>query len=155
MDLIDEQAIRIGKIALAMALGGVIGFEREVAQKPAGFRTQMLVAGASALLVLLGDFFLQHFSAITKQDLIQADPFRIIEAIITGISFIAAGTIIRYSKEYQVVGLTTAATILMSGTVGMTVALGRYFLAVAVSALSLLVVFGLSFLEHKVNNKSR
>ena len=45
----------IGEVALAMLLGGIIGFEREVANKPAGFRTQMLVAGAAALLVGLGD----------------------------------------------------------------------------------------------------
>ena len=51
----------IGEVALAMLLGGVIGFEREVADKPAGFRTQMLVAGAAALLVGLGDAMLLHF----------------------------------------------------------------------------------------------
>ncbi len=52
----------IGEVALAMLLGGVIGFEREIADKPAGFRTQMLVAGAAALLVGLGDAMLKRFA---------------------------------------------------------------------------------------------
>ena len=53
----------VGEVALAMLLGGVIGFEREVADKPAGFRTQMLVAGAACLLVGLGDAMLLRFLA--------------------------------------------------------------------------------------------
>ncbi len=52
----------MGEVALAMLLGGVIGFEREMADKPAGFRTQMRVAGASALLVGLGDAMLRRFA---------------------------------------------------------------------------------------------
>ena len=58
----------VGEVALAMLLGGVIGFEREVADKPAGFRTQMLVAGAACLLVGLGDAMLLRFLAEGKSN---------------------------------------------------------------------------------------
>src|SRR5687768_4476514 len=84
----------IGEVALAMLLGGVIGFERELADKPAGFRTQMLVAGAAALLVGLGDAMMLRFMSDTKLQ-VTGDPIRIVEAIITGISFLGAGTIFR------------------------------------------------------------
>ncbi|HEV8341888.1 MAG TPA: MgtC/SapB family protein, partial [Candidatus Binatia bacterium] len=53
----------IGEVALAILLGGIIGIEREVANKPAGFRTHMLVAGAAALLVGLGDALIRRFGA--------------------------------------------------------------------------------------------
>jgi len=49
-------------VGLAMLLGGVIGFERELENKPAGLRTHMLVAGAAALLVALGDVVVEHFA---------------------------------------------------------------------------------------------
>jgi putative Mg2+ transporter-C (MgtC) family protein len=153
LESINEQAFHIGKIALAMLLGGLIGFERELARKPAGFRTQMLVAGASAFLVILGDYVLIHFNGLAGDNNIQADPFRIVEAIITGISFIAAGTILRYSRKYQIIGLTTAATILMSGVIGMAVALDRFVLAVASALLSIAVTTGLSVLEQTVTRK--
>jgi putative Mg2+ transporter-C (MgtC) family protein len=84
----------LGEVALAMLLGGAIGFEREMADKPAGFRTQMLVAGASALLVGLADAMLLRYIVEGRAN-ITADPIRITEAIVTGISFLGAGTIFR------------------------------------------------------------
>ena len=88
----------IGEVALAMLLGGVIGFEREMADKPAGFRTQMLVAGAAALLVGLSDAILLRFLAEGKMN-VTGDPIRIVEAIVTGISFLGAGTIFRRDSQ--------------------------------------------------------
>ncbi len=111
----------IGEVALAMLLGGVIGFERELADKPAGFRTQMLVAGAAALLVGLGDAMMLRFVSESKLQ-VTADPIRIVEAIITGISFLGAGTIFRRDQSEQVQGLTTAASILLCAAVGISVA---------------------------------
>jgi putative Mg2+ transporter-C (MgtC) family protein len=119
----------IGEVALAMLLGGVIGFEREMADKPAGFRTQMLVAGAAALLVGLGDALLLRFLAEGKTN-VNADPIRIVEAIVTGISFLGAGTIFRRSSSEQVEGLTTAASILLCAAVGISVALRQFVLAI-------------------------
>ncbi len=142
----------IGEVALAMLLGGVIGFERELADKPAGFRTQMLVAGAAALLVGLGDAMLLRFMADPKLNA-TGDPIRIVEAIITGISFLGAGTIFRRDQSEQVQGLTTAASILFCAAVGISVALRQFVLALGVTVLALIVLRGLTGVEHRLAKK--
>jgi putative Mg2+ transporter-C (MgtC) family protein len=86
----------LAEVFLAMLLGGVIGIERTTANKPAGFRTHMLVAGAAALLVGLSDALIQRFNPGAYTDLIQSDPIRV---IIAGISFLGAGTIFQTPKE--------------------------------------------------------
>ena len=142
----------IGEVALAMLLGGIIGFEREMADKPAGFRTHMLVAGAAALLVGLGDALLLRFLR-EGQASVTADPIRIVEAIVTGISFLGAGTIFRRDKSEQVQGLTTAASILLCAAVGISVALRQFVLAVGVTVLALIVLRGLTGIEKKLARK--
>lgn len=142
----------IGEVALAMLLGGIIGFERELADKPAGFRTQMLVAGAAALLVGLGDAMVLRFVSESKLH-VTADPIRIVEAIITGISFLGAGTIFRRDQSEQVQGLTTAASILLCAAVGISVALRQFVLAIGVTLLALIVLRGLTGLENRITGK--
>ena len=144
----------IGEVALAMLMGGVIGFEREVADKPAGFRTHMLVAGASALLVGLADAMLLRYIVEGKTG-ITADPIRITEAIVTGISFLGAGTIFRRKSGEEVQGLTTAASILLCAAVGISVALHQFVLAVGVTLLALIVLRGLTGVETWLNRKKR
>ena len=139
----------IGEVALAMLLGGVIGFEREMADKPAGFRTHMLVAGAAALLVGLGDAMLRRFAMDTRVNA-SSDPIRIVEAIVTGISFLGAGTIFRRDRSEQVEGLTTAASILLCAAVGISVALRQFVLAAGVTLLALVVLRGLTFIENRL-----
>ncbi len=142
----------IGEVAIAMVLGGVIGFEREMADKPAGFRTQMLVAGAAALLVGLADAMLRRF-LVEGQTTVTADPIRIVEAIVTGISFLGAGTIFRRDASEQVQGLTTAASILFCAAVGISVALRQFVMAVGVTLLALIVLRGLTGVEKWANRK--
>ena len=139
----------IGEVALAMLLGGVIGFEREMADKPAGFRTHMLVAGAAELLVGLGDAMLRRFAMDTSVNA-SSDPIRIVEAIVTGISFLGAGTIFRRDRSEQVEGLTTAASILLCAAVGISVALRQFVLAAGVTLLALIVLRGLTFIEKRL-----
>ena len=76
------QFVALGEVAAAMALGGAIGYERESANRPAGFRTHMLVAGAAALLVALGDALVSTFGR-QHEGLISADPFRLVGGVIT------------------------------------------------------------------------
>jgi putative Mg2+ transporter-C (MgtC) family protein len=144
----------IGEVALAMLLGGVIGFERELADKPAGFRTQMLVAGAAALLVGLSDAMLLRFLAEGKMN-VTGDPIRIVEAIVTGISFLGAGTIFRRDASEQVQGLTTAASILLCAAVGISVALRQLVLAIGVTLLALIVLRGLTGVEKRLARKKK
>jgi putative Mg2+ transporter-C (MgtC) family protein len=143
-----------GEVLIALLLGGLIGVEREAADKPAGFRTQMMVAGAAALLVGLSDALLASFDAETARGVIQSDPIRIVEAIITGVSFLGAGTIFRRGSSDHVEGLTTAASLLMSAAVGISVALDQVPLAVGVTALSIMVLWGLRVVERRVRRRS-
>lgn len=144
----------VGEVALAMLLGGVIGFEREVADKPAGFRTQMLVAGAACLLVGLGDAMLLRFLAEGKSN-VTGDPIRIVEAIVAGVSFLGAGTIFRKDASEQVQGLTTAATILLCAALGISIALRQFALAVGVTILALIVLRGLTGIEKRLAKKAK
>lgn len=135
-----------------MFLGGVMGLERELAQKPAGLRTHILVAGASSLLVVLGNVMITNYSAITAfEGAIQTDPIRIIEAIITGISFLGAGTIIFRDKDETVEGLTTAASILFVAAIGISVALERYLMAAILTVLAIVILYGLGYIERFIS----
>jgi len=130
----------IGLIAAAMGLGAVIGFEREYADKPAGIRTHMLIAGGSALLVILGNLLVKGFAASLGDGLLRVDPMRLIEAIVAGVAFLGAGTIIRREQGSTVNGLTTGATMLFTAAIGICVAVEELLLAVGVTALALLTL---------------
>ena len=139
-------------IAIAILLGGLIGLEREIANRPAGFRTHMLVAGAAALLVGLADVLAHRFTVEDYAEVLRIDPIRIVEAIITGVSFLGAGTIFRRSQDEVIVGLTTAASILLASAIGIAVALEQYILAIGVTILCLIVLKMMSYIEHRVGN---
>jgi putative Mg2+ transporter-C (MgtC) family protein len=141
-------------VALATLLGAAIGLEREIEDKPAGLRTHMLVAGAAALLVALGDVMIKHFDVALGSELVRSDPTRIIQAVTTGVSFLGAGTIIRHSSTRQVEGLTTAASILFAA-VGVCVALSQLVLAVGATALVLVTLRGVGLVERVLERRQR
>lgn len=141
--LLDQLRI-IGYVVFAMFLGGIIGWDREQAGKAAGLRTQMLVAGASTLFVFLGHFLTREFGMDFGEDHVISDPTRIIQAIVLGIGFLGSGTI-AYSKKEEIVGLTTAATLLFSAAVGICVGVSQFVLA---SGLTLCVVAALKIFRH-------
>ncbi|MDZ7681320.1 MAG: MgtC/SapB family protein [Fodinibius sp.] len=136
------------KVVFAMFLGGLMGLERELANKPAGLRTHMLVAGASSLLVVLGDIMITQYGSSSLAQVIQTDPIRIMEAIITGISFLGAGTIIFRNRDETVEGLTTAASILFAAAIGIAVALQQYVLASILTVIAIVILLGLGYIEH-------
>lgn len=138
----------LGKMMLAMLLGGIIGFEREVADKPAGLRTHMLVAGSAALLTGLGNVLVPQIGI--EESLINADPIRMVGAVITGISFLGAGTIIRHRSENQIEGLTTAASLLLAGSLGIGVALNQFILCIGATIIILLILRVVKFWSEKV-----
>ena len=147
MDATWNQLIILLNVALAGALGGVIGVERELRGKPAGFRTHMVVAAAAALLMALAPELVDYFADHGEAQSIRSDPIRVIEAIITGISFLGAGTILVHRGRRRVEGLTTAASLLLVAAIGISTALHRYVLAVGITALLLLVLVVLGFVE--------
>lgn len=148
----DAQSWSIAKVAGAMILGGIIGLEREFAGKPAGLRTHMLVTGSSALLVVLGDYMIQYYGSSSYIDAIRADPIRIIEAIVTGISFLGAGTIIFRSGKKVVEGLTTAASILFAAAIGISVALDQFLMAAVLTLMVIVILYALGYIEGWIKN---
>jgi putative Mg2+ transporter-C (MgtC) family protein len=120
----------VGRLALAAALGAVIGLEREYHRKAAGLRTNILIALGSALYTILSLQF-AHDGGTSD---------RIAAQIVTGIGFLGAGAILRSGGSVH--GLTTAATIWVNAAIGMAAGAGLYATA-AVTALITLVVLAL------------
>jgi putative Mg2+ transporter-C (MgtC) family protein len=121
------------RVLTAALLGALLGAERERAGKPAGLRTHMLVALGAALFVL--------FPAESGMEV--ADLSRVIQGVATGIGFIGAGTILKRAEAEQVEGLTTAASIWLTGAIGMSAGAGQLWLSLicALSAWVILYVF--------------
>lgn len=136
-------------VALAMVLGSVIGLERELARKAAGLRTHMLVAGAAAMLVEGARGLLDQFVLPGLSPLIRFDPIPVITAVVTAVGFLGAGAIIRERPEH-VEGLTTGASMLFAATIGAAASLRQYGLAVGATALALVTLRGLRWLEGKI-----
>lgn len=127
MMTVSEQLITVFQLCLALALAGVIGYEREKYSKPAGLRTHMILAiGCTTLTVL--SFGIDQ----------PTDNSRIAAAIITGIGFIGAGTVLQIRD--RIVGLTTAASIWLTASISLAVGTGNYIIAVAGTLLGYLVL---------------
>jgi len=153
MDDIGSQLAVLLSTGYAMLLGGVIGFERELKDRPAGFRTHMLVAGAAALLVGLGDLVADHFTALHSETLLRIDPIRLIEAVVTAVGFLGAGAIFRRSGGNSVAGLTTAASLLMVAAIGIAAGLHAHALAIGGTLLTLAVLTVLSWVERRAGTR--
>ncbi len=140
----------LGEIALAMLLGGLVGLERRAADKPAGMRTYMLVAGASAMFVGLAVPLIRFIAGQSQLPGVEfrPDPFRTVGAVVTGLSFLGAGTIFRSRDGNHVEGLTTAASLLVVGGLGVAVALHQFVLAIGLTVLLLFVLRGLQAFEN-------
>lgn len=134
------------QVLIAAILGGAIGLERELANRPAGLRTHALLAGAAALLVLLNDNIVSGVLAESGSAILRSDPLRIVEAIVVGVSFLGAGTIF-HSKEKGTVGLTTGAALLLVAGIGIAVAIGLLYLAIMVTLLALVLLRALMWFE--------
>ena len=144
----------LAEVLFAMLLGGLIGFERELAGKSAGLRTHMMMAGSAALLVALGDVLAARFHG-RPGELIQSDPIRIVEAVVTGVSFLGAGMIFRRSDKGEVHGLTTATGVLLTAGIGICVALRQIVLAVGVTLVTMAILRGLVWLEKRVSGRGQ
>ena len=130
----------LGRLALAVLLGGIVGVERELSGKPAGLRTNILICLGSALLMDLSITI-----GMTDGDVRIGDPARIAAQVVTGVGFLGAGTIMQARGE--VVGLTTAATIWVVAAIGLAVGAGHRAEAVAAALLVTLVLTALGWLE--------
>ena len=134
------------KLLLAVGLGGLIGLERESSQKPAGFRTNILICVSSTMMMILAGLLL-HGQQATEGDIT-----RIAAGVITGIGFIGAGTIIQ--SRGIVVGLTTAATLWAVGGLGIVIGAGYYFPAIIFTVIIILTLVLFRRLEGQHLKKS-
>lgn len=128
------------RIVLAIVLSGLIGAERGIRHKDAGLRTHILI-GLGAALIVLTSFFVSDISSIATR----VDPTRIIAAVITGIGFLCAGTIIQGGSGVK--GLTTAATLWIAAAIGIAVGVGYYRAAIFVALVVFFVLTGLRSIE--------
>jgi putative Mg2+ transporter-C (MgtC) family protein len=124
------------RLVLAAVLGGMIGLERELRHKAAGLRTNMLICFGAAMYTILSDELAKRFGG---------DHVRIAAQIIPGIGFIGAGTILR--ERGSIVGLTTAATIFVTASVGMAAGGGLYITAIFATIVILVALAVLGKLE--------
>jgi putative Mg2+ transporter-C (MgtC) family protein len=147
MDIVNQWWVIAGT-AYAMVLGGAVGYERELKDRPAGFRTHMLVAGAATLLIEIGEL-LMFDARYRGSQFIQIDPLRLVEAVVSGVAFIGAGTIFAARSGNGVAGITTAASLLMVAIVGVAVGFGFYLLSLAITLLTLFVLAVLNYGERR------
>ena len=117
----------------ALALGLLVGYERSYHGRAAGMRTYGLVCMASAALTVIGGYPGHWFGGHVSQYLINSDPTRIVQGIVTGIGFLGAGVIMR--EGFNISGLTTAASIWASSVIGVMVGIGFYLGAIGLAIL--------------------
>lgn len=129
-------------VLLSVICGGLIGLEREYHDKPAGFRTLILICLGSTLFTLVS----REFSA-------SGDPARIAAQIVTGIGFLGAGVILHGRMKVQ--GLTTAATVWVTAAVGMAIGAQMYALSVGCTVLIVILLSPMQILERELEKKYR
>ena len=125
-----DAALRLGS---AVAIGGLVGFDRGLRQKPAGLRTHALVSLGASLM------------AYTGLELAPADPgasTRVLQGVIAGVGFLGGGVILRDTQDQRVRGLTTAASIWIVAGLGMACGVGHWRTALLASGFTLLVLIG-------------
>ena len=125
---------------LAMALGGIIGLEREIGNQPAGFRTHMLVCMGSALVMMTAEYLFDEYHTVTNMD-----PGRLSAQVISGIGFIGAGAIMK--DGFRIRGLTTAASLWVVACIGLAIGVGFYWGAVVATFFSYVTLFVLKKFE--------
>lgn len=146
---ISEFEITI-RLLLALVLGGIIGFEREQANHAAGFRTNILVCVGACLMMLLSIY---GFSNFVNEWNVRVDPARLAAAVITGVGFLGAGTIMFTGKKIS--GLTTAASLWVVAAIGLAIGAGFYYAAVVVLVLVITTLWLFNKIEQRIFKNKR
>lgn len=145
------------RILLALIIGGLIGYEREVQNRSAGLRTHILVClGAtivSLLQIQMGNQAIEMI-AVNKElsSVINIDYGRLGAQVITGVGFIGAGAIIH--NKGNIKGLTTAATLWIVACLGLAIGMGAYFISIFAAIVILVIVVFLKRIENKFISKN-
>ncbi len=137
-----------GRLLLAGFLGSLVGLEREIHGRPAGFRTHLLVTMGACLMVGVSDHYYYLYGALPATESVRIDPARVAAQIVTGIGFLGAGAIIKEGAGVR--GLTTAACLWVAAGIGMAVGAGMLGPAVLVTVLALISLLLLKRIERWV-----
>ena len=143
----QEIWVMVIRIVGALAMGAAIGLERSFHGRPAGFRTHALVCMSSALLMLVTVYQNQWMTQVAI-DAIRTDQTRMAQGIMTGIGFLGAGVI--FKEGLTVRGLTTAASIWLTASIGILIGIGFWFPAIVGTLASLLVLGAFRVIESKM-----
>lgn len=142
-----DTTIIVSRLFLALLAGGVIGLERAIHGREAGFRTHTLVCVSSSLLMILMAYQWQLIPA-EFIDTVRTDPTRMAQGIMTGIGFLGAGVIIK--EGLTVRGLTTAASIWMTAAIGIVIGLGFYEAALFSTVITVVILSIFRWVESKI-----
>jgi putative Mg2+ transporter-C (MgtC) family protein len=140
------------RMALAVVFGMIIGIEREVRQRPAGLRTHMLISLAAAVFTLL-TFELTMTAVSIDNQAIRADPVRVTQAVVAGVAFLGAGSIIRARGELR--GITTGASIWLAGAIGVACGGGYYAIAALTLVFAMVILSVVGLLERRLSDTLR
>ena len=140
----------VARLLLAAVLGAIVGLEREWQSRPAGLRTHMLVCLAGALIAIL-TIEITHLPFF-QDETVRVDPLRLVEAVTSGVAFLAAGLIIFSKGEVQ--GLTTGAGMWLASAIGLACGLGFWQIALFATLLALIVLSLLQKLQERLNIKT-
>lgn len=131
---------------LAVILGGLIGYERQTKQRPAGFRTHILVCLGSMTVMLLSEIMFNKYYELYN---ITLDPTRMGAQVISGIGFLGAGSIMR--SGHNIKGLTTAAGLWSVAAIGLVIGAGFYLVAIIISLVLYIILFSLNKVSLDLN----
>ena len=147
MSYSHDLAVMALRLTGALVIGALIGLERTYHGRPAGFRTHALVCLSSALLMLV-TVYQKEWMTDLNLEAVRTDPTRMAQGIMTGIGFLGAGVI--FKDGLTVRGLTTAASIWLTASIGILVGIGFWFPAVFVTALTLIVLSLFRVIENRL-----
>lgn len=134
------------RIVVSVIIGGVIGLEREIKNRPAGLRTYMVVCLGACLIMMTNQYVCQLFGT--------GDPVRMGAQVVSGIGFLGAGTIM-VTRRAQVKGLTTAAGLWTAAGVGLSVGVGFYEAAITSTFAVYVIMTLMQFIDAQVQKKSK
>ncbi|HKJ04154.1 MAG TPA: MgtC/SapB family protein [Geopsychrobacteraceae bacterium] len=133
------------RLLLAVLLGGLVGMEREIHGRPAGFRTHLLVTVGACLMSVVSEHYYLKYVFLDSSSAVRFDPSRVAAQIVTGIGFLGAGVIIK--EGLAVRGLTTAACLWVAAGIGMAIGGGLYLAAIVTTLIALTSLLVLKRLE--------
>lgn len=143
--LLAFDSLTLCKLLLSAILGGMIGLEREIHGRPAGFRTHLLVSIGACLYVITSVHFYTVYGNFSGTVATGVDPGRVAAQVVAGIGFLGAGAIIR--EKSSVRGLTTAACLWVAAAIGVACGVGLFGISLAVTVMALISLLLLKRVE--------